>query len=195
MVSLSPEDILQIFRDCGAVLHGHFRLSSGKHSDTYFEKFQVLQHPQYVQHLCGELAARFRDEHVDVVVGPTTGGVIIAYEVARQLGTRAIYAEREGDKRVLRRGFTLHEGERVLVVDDILTTGGSVREVLEMLEPYRVHLVGIGILVDRTGGQVDLGTRTESLLQMVVEAWQPEECPLCQRGAPITEPGSRFLQR
>ncbi len=195
MVSLSAEDILQIFRDCGAVLHGHFRLSSGKHSDTYFEKFQVLQHPQYVQQLCGELAARFRDEHVDVVVGPTTGGVIIAYEVARQLGTRAIYAEREGDKRVLRRGFTLHEGERVLVVDDILTTGGSVREVLEMLEPYRAHLVGIGILVDRTGGQVDLGTRTESLLQLVVEAWQPEECPLCQRGEPITEPGSRFLQR
>lgn len=195
MVSLSPEDILQIFRDCGAVLHGHFRLSSGKHSDTYFEKFQVLQHPHHVQQLCGELAARFRDERTDVVVGPTTGGVIIAYEVARQLGTRAIYAEREGDKRVLRRGFTLHEGERVLVVDDILTTGGSVREVLEMLEPYRVQLVGIGILVDRTGGQVDLGTRTESLLQMVVEAWQPEECPLCQRGEPITEPGSRFLQR
>lgn len=194
-MSLSSEDILNIFRDCGAVLHGHFRLSSGKHSDTYFEKFQVLQHPQYVQQLCGELAARFRDERTDVVVGPTTGGVIIAYEVARQLGTRAIYAEREGDKRVLRRGFTLHEGERVLVVDDILTTGGSVREVLEMLEPYRVQLVGIGILVDRTGGQVDLGTRTESLLRLVVEAWQPEECPLCQRGEPITEPGSRFLQR
>lgn len=195
MVSPSPEDILQIFRDCGAVLHGHFRLSSGKHSDTYFEKFQVLQHPDYVQQLCGELAGRFRDDRVDVVVGPTTGGVIIAYEVARQLGTRAIYAEREGDKRVLRRGFTLHEGERVLVVDDILTTGGSVREVLEMLEPYRVQLVGIGVLVDRTGGQVDLGTRTESLLQLVVEAWQPEECPLCHRGEPITEPGSRFLHR
>jgi len=131
---------------------------------------------------------------VDVVVGPTTGGVIIAYEVARQLGTRAIYAEREGDRRVLRRGFTLREGEHVLVVDDILTTGGSVREVLEMLEPYRVQLVGVGILVDRTGGQVELGVRTESLLRLMVEAWQPEECPLCQSGEPITEPGSRFLQ-
>ena len=191
---LSQQQILQIFRDCGAVLHGHFRLSSGKHSDTYFEKFQVLQYPHHVQQLCGELAKRFRDDRVDVVVGPTTGGVIIAYEVARQLGTRAIYAEREGDKRVLRRGFTLREGEHVLVVDDILTTGGSVREVLEMLEPYRVQLVGVGILVDRTGGQVELGVRTESLLQLMVEAWQPEECPLCQRGEPITEPGSRFLQ-
>ena len=194
-MSLSPETILQIFRDCGAVRHGHFRLSSGKHSDTYFEKFQVLQHPHYVQQLCGELAKRFVNERVDVVVGPTTGGVIIAYEVARQLGTRALYAEREGDKRVLRRGFTLHEGERVVVVDDILTTGGSVREVLEMLEPYRVQLVGVGILVDRTGGQVDFGVRTESLLPLVVEAWQPDECPLCQHGEPITEPGSRFLPR
>ncbi|MCS6830617.1 MAG: orotate phosphoribosyltransferase [bacterium] len=194
-MSLSPEKILDIFRDCGAVLRGHFRLSSGKHSDTYFEKFQVLQHPHYVQQLCGELAKRFRSDRIDVVVGPTTGGVIIAYEVARQLGTRAIYAEREGDKRVLRRGFTLHEGEQVLVVDDILTTGGSVREVLEMLKPYRVRLAGVGILVDRTGGQVDLGVRAESLLQLAVEAWQPEECPLCQRGEPITEPGSRFLPR
>ncbi|GIV19609.1 MAG: orotate phosphoribosyltransferase [Armatimonadota bacterium] len=192
--TLSPETILHIFRECGAVLHGHFRLSSGKHSDTYFEKFQVLQHPHYVQQLCGELAKRFREEQIDVVVGPTTGGVIIAYEVARQLGTRAVYAEREGDKRVLRRGFTLREGERVLVVDDILTTGGSVREVLQMLEPYRVQLVGVGILVDRTGGQVDLGVRTETLLQLRVEAWQPEECPLCQRSEPITEPGSRFMQ-
>ncbi|MGQ9487038.1 MAG: orotate phosphoribosyltransferase [Armatimonadota bacterium] len=191
---MSPDEILQIFRDCGAILHGHFRLSSGKHSDTYFEKFQVLQYPRYVQQLCGELAERFRAEPVDVVVGPTTGGVIIAYEVARQLGTRAIYAEREGQKRVLRRGFTLLPNERVLVVDDILTTGGSVREVLEMLEPYRVQLVGVGILVDRTGGQVLMGTRLEALLPLSVQSWQPEQCPLCQQGEPITEPGSRFLQ-
>ncbi|MGQ9540663.1 MAG: orotate phosphoribosyltransferase [Armatimonadota bacterium] len=191
---MSPDEILQIFRDCGAILHGHFRLSSGKHSDTYFEKFQVLQYPRYVQQLCGELAERFRAEPVDVVVGPTTGGVIIAYEVARQLGTRAIYAEREGQKRVLRRGFTLLPNERVLVVDDILTTGGSVREVLEMLEPYRVQLVGVGILVDRTGGQVLMGTRLEALLSLSVQSWQPEQCPLCQQGEPITEPGSRFLQ-
>ncbi|MGQ9879428.1 MAG: orotate phosphoribosyltransferase [Armatimonadota bacterium] len=191
---MSPDEILQIFRDCGAILHGHFRLSSGKHSDTYFEKFQVLQYPRYVQQLCGELAERFRAEPVDVVVGPTTGGVIIAYEVARQLGTRAIYAEREGQKRVLRRGFTLLPNERVLVVDDILTTGGSVREVLEMLEPYRVQLVGVGILVDRTGGQVLMDTRLEALLPLSVQSWQPEQCPLCQQGEPLTEPGSRFLQ-
>ncbi|MCS6950433.1 MAG: orotate phosphoribosyltransferase [Armatimonadota bacterium] len=193
-MSLSPDDILNLFRDCGAVLQGHFRLSSGKHSDTYFEKFQVLQHPHYVQQLCGELAKRFRRDSVEVVVGPTTGGVIIAYEVARQLGTRAVYAEREGDRRVLRRGFTLHEGERVLVVDDILTTGGSVREVLEMLEPYRVQVVGVGVLVDRAGGLVDLGVRTEALLQLLVQAWEPQACPLCLRNEPITEPGSRFLQ-
>ncbi len=193
VMSISADEILQVFRECGAILHGHFRLSSGKHSDTYFEKFQILQHPHHVERLCGDLAERFRTEPIDVVVGPTTGGVIIAYEVARQLGTRAIYAEREGDKRVLRRGFTLREGERVLVVDDILTTGGSVREVLEMLEPYRVQVVGVGILVDRTGGQADLGVRLEALLRLSVEAWQPEQCPLCERGEPITEPGSRFL--
>lgn len=193
-MGISPRGIVEILRDCGAVLQGHFRLSSGKHSDTYFEKFQILQYPQHVQTLCSELADRFRAEQVSVVVGPTTGGVIIAYEVARQLGTRSIYAEREDNKRVLRRGFTLHEGERVLVVDDILTTGGSVREVLEMLEPYNVQVVGVGILVDRTGGQADIGVPLQSLLQLHVEAWQPEECPLCHRGEPLTEPGSRFLR-
>lgn len=192
-MALTQGEILSIFRECNAVLQGHFRLSSGKHSDTYFEKFQVLQHPVHVQRLCGELASRFAAEKVEVVVGPTTGGVIIAYEVARQLGARAIYAEREGDKRVLRRGFALSPGERVLVVDDILTTGGSAREVLEMLEPYRVQVMGVGVLVDRTGGQIELGTRTESLLKLVVEAWEPTQCPLCQRGEPIIEPGSRFL--
>jgi len=193
-MSISPDEILQIFRDCGAILQGHFRLSSGKHSNTYFEKFRILQYPRHVQRLCGELANRFRSEPIDVVVGPTTGGVIIAYEVARQLDTRAVYAEREGEKRVLRRGFTLQPGERVLVVDDILTTGGSVREVLEMLEPYQVQVVGVGILVDRTGGQAQIGTRLEALLRLSVEAWEAEQCPLCQRGEPISEPGSRFLQ-
>ncbi len=191
---MTSADLLQIFRDCGAVLEGHFQLSSGKHSDTYFEKFQVLQYPDQVELLCMNLADRFRDKNVDVVCGPTTGGMLIAYEVARQLGVRAVYAEREEGKRVLRRGFHIERGERVLVVDDVLTTGLSVFEVLDMLKDYHANVVGAGIFVDRSGGTVNLGVPTEALLSMVVKAFPPEECPLCKAGDPITERGSRHLK-
>ncbi len=191
---MTSADLLQVFRNCGAVLEGHFQLSSGKHSDTYFEKFQVLQFPEQVELLCRNIADRFRDKNIEVVCGPTTGGILIAYEVARQLGVRAVYAEREDGKRVLRRGFEIERGERVLVVDDVLTTGLSVFEVLDMLKDHHANVMGVGIFVDRSGGNVDLGVPTESLLSMVVQAWAPDECPQCKAGEPITERGSRRLK-
>ncbi len=185
--------ILDVFRASGAVLNGHFKLSSGRHADTYFEKFQVLQHPQHVQTLCGEIARQYADTGVDVVVGPTTGGVIIAYEVARQLGVRAVYAEREEGKRVLRRGFQIAPGERVLVVDDVLTTGLSVREVLQMLQEWPGTLAGIALLMDRSNGQADLGAPYSALVSLDVVSWAPDACPLCQQGIALTERGSRNI--
>ncbi len=194
-MALSDQEVMGMFKDAGALLTGHFRLTSGMHSGTYFEKFQVLQHPRYVERLCKELAERFRDAGAQVVLGPTTGGVLIAYEVAKNLGTRSIFAEREGDRRVLRRGFTIGEGERVLVVDDILTTGGSVRDTVNIVHEKGGVLVGVGILVDRSGGGVDFGAPLKALLTLNVEKWDPADCPLCKQGIPIHEPGSKSLSK
>lgn len=184
---LTQEQVMQIFKDSGALLHGHFKLTSGMHSDTYFEKFQVLQHPKYVEQLCIELARRFKDDNIQLVLGPTTGGVLLAYEIGKQLGTRGIFAEKGNSGRVLKRGFKINPGERVLVVDDVLTTGGSVWDTIEVVEQNGGILAGVGLLVDRTGGTVDFGVKTESLLSMAVAKYNPEECPLCKAGVPLTE--------
>jgi orotate phosphoribosyltransferase len=185
---LSHEEVMNIFKNAGALLHGHFKLTSGLHSDTYFEKFQVLQYPQYVEQLCTELARRFADENIDLVLGPTTGGILLAYEVGKQLGTRGIFAEK-GDNggRVLKRGFTIDPGARVLVVDDVLTTGGSVWDTIAVVNQHNGILVGVGLLVDRSGGKVNFGVRTEALLCLDVPKYNPEDCPLCKQGIPLTE--------
>lgn len=186
-------DVLNIFKDCEALLEGHFLLSSGRHSGTYLEKARVLQFPAHVQRLCSELARRFDSDQVSVVVSPTTPGIILGYEVGRQLDRRAIFAEREEGQRVLRRGFRIAEGESALVIDDILTTGGSVKEVVDLVRAAGGHVLGVGVLVDRSGGSVDLGVRTEALLRMDVESYHPAECPLCEKGIPLESPGSRHL--
>lgn len=185
---LSNDEVLQIFKDSRALLQGHFKLTSGLHSDTYFEKFQVLQHPRYVEQLCTEMARRFRDDNIQLVVGPTTGGVLLAYEVGKQLGTRGIFAEK-GDTggRVLKRGFRINPGERVLVVDDVLTTGGSVTDTIDVVKQNGGVLAGVALLVDRTGGETDFGVRTEALLSLKVDKFDPAECPLCRAGTPLTE--------
>jgi len=188
---MRPEEVQTLFEEDGAILKGHFLLSSGLHSDVYFEKFRVFQHPEHLERLCRALAARFREQGVELVVGPTTGGVLIAYEVAKALGTPFAFAEREEGKRVLRRGFRMSLGQRVLVVDDVLTTGGSVREVVELVEGQGGTVVGVGVLVDRSGGSVDLGYPLQSLLQVRARTFRPEECPLCRDGVPLVKPGSR----
>ncbi|MBI4297583.1 MAG: orotate phosphoribosyltransferase [Chloroflexi bacterium] len=178
----------RILRDSGALLEGHFLLTSGLHSPYYVEKFHVLQHPRHTQALGRLIADNFRGAGAQVVAGPTTGGVIVAYEVARQLGVRSIFAEPGDQGRVFRR-FTLAPGEKVLVVDDVLTTGGSVQDVLAEVRRCQGVVVGVGVLVDRSDG-VDLGVPLFSCHRMRIPTYQPQDCPLCAKGLPFTKPGA-----
>ncbi len=190
---LEEAQVRQIFIDSQALMTGHFRLSSGRHSDEYWEKFWVLQHPQHVQTLCGEIARRFADDAVDVALGPTTGGILLAFEVARQMGLPALYAEKENGERMLRRGLTLAPNTRVLIVDDIMTTGGATRECLELAAKHQANVVGVAVLVDRSGGTVVLGPRQEALLTVQAQTFAPEDCPLCAQGIPLHKPGTSVV--
>jgi orotate phosphoribosyltransferase len=182
---LSEEEVLDLFRESGAFKEGHFALTSGRHSGAYVEKFQVLQYPIYTEKLCGLIVARFRDAAVELVAGPTTGGVILSFEVARQLKVRGIFAESVDSGRRFRRGFVVNPGERVLVVDDVLTTGGSIRDVLEAVRVAGGVPVGVAVLVDRTGGKVDFGLPFFACLELVVPSYEPSQCPLCRVGIPL----------
>jgi len=187
-VTVSVEEI---FEKSGAVLRGHFLLASGLHSPVYWEKFQVLQFPSYTEQLCGMIADHFRGQGIRVVAGPTTGGVILAHEVARQLGVRSIFAEKESaGGRAFRRGFQIDPGEQVLVVDDILTTGGSIREVMAAVDRRGGRVSGIGVLVDRSPQKVDFGVPLFSCHRSETVTYAPEECPLCADGIPLVKPGS-----
>jgi orotate phosphoribosyltransferase len=190
---MTNDEILSIFYDSGAMLRGHFKLTSGRHSDVYFEKFTILRQPRYVERLCGLMAERFRSDRVELVVGPTVGGVIIAYETAKQLGTDAIYAESsdDGKGRIFKRGFAIDPGTRVLIVDDILTTGRSVHEVIALCESYRAQIVGLGLLLDRSGGNVTFPYPLKALATVSADSWEATACPLCANGEPITQRGSR----
>jgi orotate phosphoribosyltransferase len=185
--------ILETLRGAHALKAGHFLLSSGRHSNQYIEKFDLLRRPGATSDACALMADQYRDRGIDVVVGPTTGGVILAFEVARQLGVKAAYAERAeagGAAREFRRGTTFSPGARVLVVDDILTTGGSVRETLQALTDQPVDVVGVAVLVDRSGGTVEIGVPLTALASMDIATWEPAECPLCARGEPLSKPGT-----
>jgi len=188
---LTEEKIIDIFKTTGTFMDGHFRLTSGLHSPLYAEKFRVLEHPKYTEILCQEIADRYKGDGVTLVIGPAIGGIIIAYETARALGVRSIFCEREDGKLTLRRGFQISPDDKVLVVEDMVTTGGSVKEVLNVVEQSGAEIVGVGLLIDRSNGKADLGYRTEALLTMQVVNYQPEDCPLCKEGVPIVKPGSR----
>lgn len=187
---LKEEEILGLLEETEAVLHGHFLLTSGLHSPMYVEKFNVLQHPEYTEKLCKEIAERYKDDNIELVVGPTTGGILLAHETGKALGTRAIFTERENGVMTLKRGFQIPEGCRVLVVEDIVTTGGSVKEVMDVVRKHGGNIVGVGLLVDRSGGKVDFGVRTEALVHLDVPTSKPEDCPLCKAGKEITKRGS-----
>ncbi|MFX4261470.1 orotate phosphoribosyltransferase [Pelotomaculum propionicicum] len=190
---LNTEEVVSIFKKTGAMLTGHFKLTSGRHSDRYFQCAMVLQHPEHTGALCRELAARFAGEDVSAVIGPATGGIIVSYETARALGVRGIFTERENGVMSLRRGFSIEPGERVLVVEDVITTGGSVLEVIDVVRSLGGVVVGAGVLVDRSGGKVDLGVRKEALLVTDAVSYDPEQCPLCRDGIPAVKPGSRNI--
>jgi orotate phosphoribosyltransferase len=180
----------EIFEKAGAIMKGHFLLTSGLHSPVYWEKFRVLQHPEYTELLCRLIADHFRGQRIEVVVAPTTGGIILAFEVARQLGVRGIFAERVSEKeRAFRRGFTINPGERVLIVDDVLTTGKSIGEVVAAVEKLKGKIIGIGVLVDRSEQSIDFGYPLFSCLRVETVAYSPEDCPLCAARIPLVKPG------
>jgi orotate phosphoribosyltransferase len=180
-------DPVALFERSGALLRGHFTYTSGRHGAEYIEKFRLLEDPKATTALCGMIAAHFAGAEAELVAGPTTGGIILAYEVARQLGVRAVYAERgETGSRVLRRGFTVRPGERVLVVDDIVTTGGSVRDMLTCVEIAGGTVVGVGVLGDRTGGRLAVAVAFFACLTVDFPSYAPAECPLCAAGIPVS---------
>ncbi len=181
-------NVEEIFEKSGAILKGHFLLASGLHSPVYWEKFSVLQFPNYTEQLCRMIAANFREQNIQVVAGPTTGGIIMAFEVARQMGVRGIFAEKEGISRAFRRGFSIKSGERVLIADDILTTGGSIREVITAVANLGGVVVGVGVLVDRSEERVDFGVPLFSCHHSVTQTYVPENCPLCAAQIPLVKP-------
>lgn len=194
---MKEEEVKQLLIDTQAILEGHFLLTSGLHSPMYVEKFNVLQHPKYTEKLCQELAERFQDQKVELVIGPMTGGILLAHEVGKALGTRAIFTEREKGVMTLRRGFRIEPGTRVLIVEDIVTTGGSVQEVVNVVKASGGHIVGVGLLVDRSGGKADFGVpkdQVQALLHLSVPTYTAEECPLCRDGVAMTERGSKHIK-
>lgn len=192
---MTREQMLTIFKESGALLEGHFQLTSGLHSNQYFQCAKVLQYPRYCELLCKGIAEHFAGMNVDVVVAPALGGIVVGQEVGRQLGARTIFAERKDNVMQLRRGFEIKKGERVLACEDVITTGGSVAEVISIARKAGGTVVGGAAIVDRSNGRVklplDAGGVQYSMLQMDVVAHKPEECPLCARGLPVVKPGSR----
>ena len=183
----------EVLARLGALRIGHFRLTSGLHSDRYMQCAALFEHPEASAELCGALVELFREDRIDVVVGPALGGVILAYEVARSLGVRNIFAERENGKMTFRRGFHVRPGERALVVEDVVTTGGSVKEVIELLREAGAEVAGVGAVVDRSGGAADFGVPFRALMTMEARKWEASECPLCREGIPLVKPGSRAV--
>ena len=193
---VTPREVEQIFRDAGAFREGHFVLSSGKHSARYLEKFQVLQWPVRTTALSADIAEWSRELGPRTIAGPTTGGIILAHEVARQMELRAVYAERKesGRGREFRRGFELAPDERVLVVDDIMTTGGSVQETIDAVRSAGAQVVGAAVLVDRSGGAASLGVPLHALWTLDIPTYEPDDCPQCADGVPLTKPGTTPAQ-
>ena len=186
-------DLARTLEERGALLNGHFRLSSGRHSPRFVQKFRILEIPSLVEQIAAAIIARFPPAaQPNVVLSSAVGGIILGYEVARQLGVRAIFVEKEGGVATLRRGFALGPADRAVVVEDVVTTGGSVREVLEIAGERGARIVALGIIVRRE--PVEFGVPTAVLVDVPVESFDPSDCPQCKAGEPLTEPGSRFLR-
>jgi len=188
------DEAASILESANAILTGHFKLTSGLHSDRYIQCAQVFQYPEKVERLCKLLVQKLPTLNVQTVIGPAVGGIIFAYELSRTLGARNIYAERADEKMTFRRNFVINPGESVIVVEDVVTTGGSAKEVAELAKANGANVVSICSLVDRSGGKVKFDSPFVPLLRLDVVAYQPDECPLCKAGQPITQPGSRHLK-
>ena len=188
---MTRDELLDLFRKSGALLEGHFRLTSGLHSPGYLQCALVLQHPASAEQLGAAIARRTRELRPTVVLSPALGGIVIGQEVARALGVRAIFAERQDGALTLRRGFIIAETDRVLVIEDVLTTGGSTRETMQVATAAGGHVVGAASIVDRSGGRSSLPVPFYLLLDVNLPAYEPDSCPLCAKGLPVVKPGSR----
>jgi orotate phosphoribosyltransferase len=191
---MTSEEVLDIYKKTGALLTGHFLLSSGLHSEKYLQSALVLQQPDIATRLCAALAGHFKDSKIEVVIAPALGGLFVSHETARALGVRALFAERINGELTLRRGFTIKPGERVLVVEDVITTGKSTRETIEVVKKSGGQVIAAASLVDRSGGKADLGVPYQSLVTLDVPTYAPENCPLCKAGSAPVKPGSRGLK-
>jgi len=191
---MTSQEVLDLYKKTGALLTGHFLLSSGLHSEQYLQSALVLQQPDIATRLCADLAEHFKDLKIEVVIAPALGGVFVSHETARALGVRALFAERMSGELTLRRGFMIKPGERVLVVEDVITTGKSTKETIEVVKKAGGIVIAAGSLVDRSNGKADLGVPYTSLVTLSVPAYMPEDCPLCKAGSTPIKPGSRGLK-
>lgn len=191
---MTQDEVLDIYQRTGALLSGHFLLSSGLHSDRYLQSALVLQQPDIATRLCAAMAASFKNDRIEVVIAPALGGVFVSHETARALGVRALFAERVNGELTLRRGFTIKPGERVLVVEDVITTGKSTRETIEVVRKAGGTVIAAASLVDRSGGKAELGVPYRSLVTLDVPTYTADVCPLCKAGSAPVKPGSRGLK-
>lgn len=189
---MTQKEVLKIFKDNNALLNGHFKLSSGLHSGQYLQCALPLQRPDTAKRLCAALAKKFAGRKITVVIGPALGGIIVSYETARALGARSLFAERgQANEMSLRRGFFLNKNDRALLVEDVITTGGSVGELAGIVKKSGAKLVGIGALIDRSGGKANFKAPFKALAKIDIGIYKEEDCPLCKKGMPVAKPGSR----
>jgi len=190
---MTKEERLELFKKSGAFLEGHFLLSSGLHSPQYVEKFRVLEYPEYTEKLCLDIAEAFKNDRIELVIGPMTGGIILAHEVAKALNTRSMFTERVDNNMALRRGFSFTKGTRILLVEDIVTTGGSIFEVIELIKSLEGNIIGVGYLVDRSGGKVNFGVKQYPLVSLDIVTYSQENCPLCKANVKLVKHGSKKI--
>ena len=191
---MTNEQKIEILKEIEVMLEGHFLLTSGRHSDKYMQCAKLFQYPKYSEMFSKELCDHFKKENIDIVVGPAIGGIILAYEVSRQLNVKNVFAERENGEMCLRRGFNVLPGQNVLIVEDVVTTGGSVKEVISLMKEIGANVVGVGSIVDRSAGKTDFGCPFFAVLSMEIKSYTPDECPICKKNLPLVKPGSRNLK-
>lgn len=187
---MNQEEVLKLFGESRALLEGHFQLTSGLHSPQYFQCARVLQYPRHAALLCAVLADHFRAGSPDAVIAPAIGGIVVAQEVGRQIGVRTMFAERKDDTMQLRRGFEISRGERIIICEDVVTTGGSVKEIIEIIRNHGGILSGVGAVVDRSGGTASF-ENFHAVVKLSAVTYAPDQCPLCKQNLPIDKPGSR----
>lgn len=191
---MNQEEIVNLLKETNVIQTGHFELSSGRHTDTYLQCAQILQYPKYTDVLADEITNLWKDEDIDLVVGPAIGGIVISYAVALKMEARNIFSERKNGEMKFRRNLKVKENEKVLIVEDVVTTGGSVREVIDLLKDSNADIVGITSLVDRSNGLVEFGYTFKSLVKLKVDSYKKDECKLCKKKIPINKPGSQEVK-